>query len=172
MAARGEGAGETPRSTDRLPPGQKLAEGFPVLDLGIRPKVPGEEWSLTIDGEVECPLTLDHTAFKSLPRTESVSDFHCVTTWSTYDLKWSGVRFSEVVDRVLPLEDASFVFFTCYDGYSTNLPLGDLLAEDVLLADTLEGKPLPLNHGGPVRLVIPHLYAWMNRQEEKSDDCV
>ena len=160
MTARGKVTAETPRSTDRLPPGQKLAEGFPVLDLGIHPEVPEDEWSLTIGGDIEHPLTLDRATFTELPHTESVSDFHCVTTWSTYDLEWGGVRFSEIVDRVLPHEDAAFVFLTGYDGYSTNLALGDLLGENILLADTLNGKPLPLKHGGPLRLVVPHLYAW------------
>ncbi len=148
------------RSAERLPPGQHLTEGFPVLDLGIRPRVPLDEWRLEVSGEVEEPLTLDWAGLKALPFTEDVSDFHCVTTWSKYDCRWGGARFSELVDRVRPTGEARFVFFTSYDGYTTNTPLEPLLDDDVLLAWRFGGKPLTLEHGGPVRMVVPKLYAW------------
>jgi DMSO/TMAO reductase YedYZ molybdopterin-dependent catalytic subunit len=163
------------RSSDRLPPGQHRTEGFPVLDLGIHPKVAEDEWSLEVSGDVELPTTFDLRSFAALPRVESVSDFHCVTTWSKFDVAWGGVRFAEVIDRVLPKPGAEFVFFTGYDGYTTNLPLADLVGDDVLLADTLDGQPLPLRHGGPVRVVVPHLYAWkatkfIRKMEFRSED--
>lgn len=148
------------RSTDRLPPGQHQAKGVPVLDLGIHPKVSEEEWRLEIGGEVEAGMVLDRPAYLALPRAESVSDFHCVTTWSAFDCRWGGVLFSEIVDRVRPKEGAEFVFFTSYDGYTTNVKMADLIGEDVLLADHLNGELLSVEHGGPVRVVVPHLYAW------------
>ncbi|MCF3648280.1 sulfite oxidase-like oxidoreductase [Synoicihabitans lomoniglobus] len=148
------------RAEDRLPPGQKLTTGFPVLDLGIQPDVPLAEWTITIDGEVEQPVTLDWTAFNALPRVEDVSDFHCVTTWSKYDCRWGGVAFTELYERVKPHADAQFVYFTGYDGYSTNVPLAQCLDDDVMIATHFEGEPVSREHGGPARVIIPKLYAW------------
>ena len=148
-------------NASRVPPGQHLAkEKFPVLDLGIRPEIPLADWRLSISGLVENPQTLTWTDFQALPRVQTVSDFHCVTTWTVLDAGWDGVRFSELLDRVRPRPEAHFAFFTSYDGYTTNVPLASLLGEDVLLADTLNGDPMPVRHGGPVRVVIPQLYAW------------
>src|ERR1043166_598709 len=110
-------------SSDRLPPGQKLTEGFPGLDLGVQPEVPLDQWTLTLDGAVEKPLVLDWEAFNALPQVEDVSDFHCVTTWSKYDCRWSGVAFTTLYELVQPKPEAKFVYFTSYDGYSTNVAL-------------------------------------------------
>lgn len=148
------------RSSDRLPPGQHRAKGLPVLDLGIHPEINDDEWRLEIGGDVEEELVLNLSEFSKLPRVESTSDFHCVTTWSAFDCRWEGVLFSTLVDRVAPREGAEFVFFTSYDGYTTNVRVADLIGEDVLIADRLSGKRLSIEHGGPVRVVVPHLYAW------------
>ena len=159
QVARGVRAREL-RSEDRLPPGQKLTTNFPVLDLGIQPELPLTEWTLTIDGEVEVPTTLSWDAFNALPRAEDTSDFHCVTTWSRYDCRWSGVPFTALYELVKPTAAARFVYFTGYDGYSTNVPLEQCLDDDVLLATHFDGAPLSREHGAPVRVIIPKLYAW------------
>jgi DMSO/TMAO reductase YedYZ molybdopterin-dependent catalytic subunit len=162
-AAKQVAQGVRPRSeasTERLPPGQKLTTGFPVLDLGIQPDIPLNDWTLTLDGEVESPLTLDWATFNALPQVEDVSDFHCVTTWSKYDCRWGGVAFTELFARVQPKPDAKFVYFTSYDGYSTNLPLEQCLDDDVLVATSFNGQPVSREHGGPARFIAPKLYAW------------
>lgn len=159
MRARGVRALDRPAG-DRLPPGQRRVEDFPVLDLGIHPEVDEDEWRLEVVGRVEQELALTWAEWQRLPRVDSVSDFHCVTTWSRFDLRWGGVRFRELLDRVRPTAEAAFAFFTCYDGYTTGLALDELLGDDVLLADRLDGDPLPLRHGGRLRVVVPHLYAW------------
>jgi DMSO/TMAO reductase YedYZ molybdopterin-dependent catalytic subunit len=156
-------AGKEPRSTrseDRLPPGQKLVTNFPVLDLGLQPEVPLDQWTLKIHGKVENPVTLNWEQFLALPQFTDVSDFHCVTTWSKYDLQWQGVAFFSIVDLVRPKAEASHVFFKSYDGYSTNNPLDVCLDDDVLIAHSFDGKPLSKEHGGPARVIIPKKYAW------------
>lgn len=147
-------------SADRLPPGQKLTQGFPVLDLGIKPDIPLDAWTLTLDGAVEAPLVLDWSRFNALPQVEDVSDFHCVTTWSKFDCRWGGVAFTELYERVRPTAEARFVYFTGYDGYSTNVPLEQCLDDDVLIATHFDGAPLSQEHGGPARVIVPKLYAW------------
>ncbi len=148
------------RVEGRLPPGQKLTSGFPVLDLGVQPEIPLDQWTLTIDGLVEQPKTLNWAEFNALPQVEDVSDFHCVTTWSKYDCRWSGVAFTTLYELVHPQPEAKFVYFTGYDGYSTNVALEACLDDDVLLATHFNGEPLPREHGGPARVIIPKLYAW------------
>ena len=148
------------RSHDRLPPGQHLTTGFPILDLGVRPVVPLDKWTLEVKGLVEHPVTLNWEEFHTLPPFEDVSDFHCVTTWSKYDCRWAGVAFFTLADLVKPPPGARFVYFTSYDGYSTNVPLEHCLDDDVLVATSFDGKPVPLEHGGPARVIIPKLYAW------------
>jgi DMSO/TMAO reductase YedYZ molybdopterin-dependent catalytic subunit len=147
-------------SRDRLPPGQKLTTGFPVLDLGVQPEVPLDKWTLTLDGLVENPVRLSRAEFNALPPAEDVSDFHCVTTWSKYDCRWGGVAFTTLYELARPKPEACFVYFTGYDGYSTNVPLAACLDDDVLIATSFDGQPLPREHGGPARVIIPKLYAW------------
>lgn len=162
-AEKQKAAGVTARataSTDRLPPGQKLTTGFPVLDLGVQPEVPLEQWTLTIDGEVEKPTTLSWAQLNALPQVEDVSDFHCVTTWSKFDCRWGGVAFTTLYELVQPKPEAQFVYFTSYDDYSTNVPLAQCLDDDVLLATSFDRSPITREHGGPARVIIPKLYAW------------
>jgi DMSO/TMAO reductase YedYZ molybdopterin-dependent catalytic subunit len=147
-------------TTDRLPPGQKLTTGFPVLDLGVQPEVPLAEWSLTLDGLVETPVTLNWSQFSAQPQVTDVSDFHCVTTWSKYDCRWSGVAFTTLFELAQPKPEAKYVYFTSYDGYSTNVPLEHCLDDDVLIATQFDGAPVSREHGGPARVIIPKLYAW------------
>jgi DMSO/TMAO reductase YedYZ molybdopterin-dependent catalytic subunit len=147
-------------STDRLPPGQTLTAGFPVLDLGVKPDIPPDRWTLALDGLVEKPTVLTWAQFNALPQVEDVSDFHCVTSWSKYDCRWGGVAFTTLYELVQPKAGAGFVYFTSYDGYSTNVPLEKCLEDDVLVATLFNGQPLAREHGGPARVIIPKLYAW------------
>ncbi len=146
--------------TRRLPPGQHRTEDWPVLDLGIQPDIGRDEWRLDVDGLVENPLSWDWAAFSEQPQTELTTDIHCVTSWSRYDNLWRGVGARHLLDMVKPRPEARFVVMTSHDGYTTNLALAHFAAEDVLLVHSWEGKPLPREHGGPVRLVVPKLYFW------------
>ncbi|AEH82961.1 sulfite oxidase-like oxidoreductase [Sinorhizobium meliloti] len=146
--------------TDRLPPGQHLVRDWPVLDLGQQPHLTHETWRLDVTGLVENPLSLDWNAFQALPQSDSLSDIHCVTTWSRYDNNWHGVSTRDLLDRVMPKPEAAYVMLTSFDGYTTNLPLADFAAEDAILATAWEGAPITRAHGGPMRLVVPHLYFW------------
>lgn len=153
--------GQTARAgTDRLPPGQHETRDWPVLDLGVQPAVTLEAWRLRVFGAVEDQVTLDWAAFAALPQRDVVSDIHCVTTWSRYDNAWRGVSTMDVMALVRPLDSARFVFLTSHDGYTTNLPIGDFAAADAVLATHWQGAPIPREHGGPMRLVVPHLYFW------------
>lgn len=162
-AAKQKARGVTARasaSAERLPPGQKLTNGFPVLDLGVQPEIALSDWRLTINGLVETPVNLTWAELSALPQVEDVSDFHCVTTWSKYDCRWGGVAFTTLYELVKPRDEARYVYFTGYDGYSTNVSLERCLDDDVLIATSFDGAPLAREHGGPARVIIPKLYAW------------
>ena len=111
-------------------------------------------------GAVSNPVSFSWSEFKALARFEDVSDFHCVTTWSKFDCRWSGVAFFTLAEIVQPKPSAKYVLFTSYDGYSTNVRLEDCLDDDVLVATEFEGKPITRDHGGPARVIIPKSYAW------------
>ena len=157
--AKGETTLHEPRG-DRLPPGQYLTTKFPILDLGYKPPIKLEDFTLPVTGEVENPVTLTWDELTALPSVERTLDFHCVTRWSQYDITWTGVLFSALCDLVRPPAGARYVLQYGRDGYSTNLPMEEMLKADVLIAYGLEGGPVPLDHGGPVRTIVPHLYAW------------
>lgn len=144
----------------RLPIGQVETAKWPVLDLGIHPDVSTDAWRLTIDGAVGNELNLDWNRLMSLEQVNDIQDFHCVTTWSRCDLDFTGVRLSTVLALAEPLESATHLMCHAYDGYTTNLSLIEALKDDVLLVHTWDGHPLPREHGGPVRVVTPQLYAW------------
>jgi DMSO/TMAO reductase YedYZ molybdopterin-dependent catalytic subunit len=151
----------------QLPVGQHEVRNWPVLDLGDMPDVPLDRWHLEIGGLVDNPVTLSWADFLALPQADDVSDFHCVTTWSRFDNHWRGVRFKTLAELVVPQEDARHVLCTGYDHqpgtqipYTTNLSLARACEDDVLLVHTWEGQPLPREHGGPVRMITPKLYAW------------
>lgn len=145
---------------ERLPPGQRLVRDWPVLDLGLQPAVALERWSLTVDGLVENPLNWTWNDFLDRPQVEYVSDIHCVTAWSRYDNRWTGVSAAHLLATVRPKPEAAHVVFHAYDGYTTNVALDVFAAPDVLLAHSWEGSPLTRAHGGPVRVVIPQFYFW------------
>jgi DMSO/TMAO reductase YedYZ molybdopterin-dependent catalytic subunit len=144
----------------RLPPGQRLVRDWPVLDLGTQPHVTSAKFRLDIDGAVRRPLSLRWDEYLALPRTELVSDIHCVTQWSRYDNRWSGVAARTLLTMVEPKEEARHVVFHAHDGYTTNVRLEDFDQPDVLFADTWSGAALSPEHGGPLRVVIPRLYFW------------
>lgn len=153
--------GKVARSGDeRLPPGQHLVRDWPILDLGMTPQVSEQSFRLDITGAVEHPASWSFAQFKELPQSDFVTDIHCVTTWSRYDNRWDGVSARDLLDIVHPRAEARFVELHSSDGYTTNLTLADFAAEDAILAHSWEGKPLTRDHGGPVRLVVPHLYFW------------
>jgi DMSO/TMAO reductase YedYZ molybdopterin-dependent catalytic subunit len=159
------------------PPGQNVFEKreWPVLDLGETPDVAPERWRLTVDGAVESPLTLSFADLLALPETHDASDFHCVTGWSVMDLAFTGVRLETVLALARPRADARHLMAHAHDGYSTNLPLEEAVKPDVLLVHAVEGKPLAKEHGGPVRVVVPQLWAWkgakwVNRLELMTHD--
>ncbi len=151
----------------KLPVGQREVRNWPVLDLGNQPVIAPEAWTLTVDGLVDAPRVYTWADFMALPQVEDESDFHCVTTWSRMDNHWKGVRFSDIAKDAQVRPEARYVFVTAYDHapgsdipYTTNLPLEEAMQPDVLLVHTWEGKPLPREHGGPVRMITPQLYAW------------
>ncbi|MFN0068567.1 MAG: molybdopterin-dependent oxidoreductase, partial [Limisphaerales bacterium] len=118
------------------------------------------EWRLKIHGHVENPVTLTWDGFMALPQFRDTSDLHCVTTWSQYDMAWEGVSFFSLAELVRPKPEAAHVFFKACDGYTTNNPLDALMDDDVLLAHSWNGRPLPKAHGGPARMIVPKRYAW------------
>lgn len=144
----------------RLPPGQHLVQNWPVLDLGVQPQIRLDTWRLELRGLVENQLTLSWASFLALNQSRKVSDIHCVTTWSRYDNEWQGVSTRDLLDEAMPRPEATHVLLSSYDGYTANLPLMDFAAEDAILATHWEGEPLTVEHGGPMRLVVPHLYFW------------
>lgn len=143
----------------RVPPGQSVTEGFPVLTYGPTPRISPGEVEVRIFGLVQ-EKTLSWQDLMALPQTTLMKDFHCVTHWSKLDVTWTGVLTTDLITHLRPFENATHVMFHCYGGYTTNLALDDFLAEGCMLAHTLEGKPIPVEHGGPLRTLIPHLYAW------------
>ncbi len=145
---------------DRLPPGQHLVETWPVLDLGYKPDIPLSEWTLTVNGFVANPITWTWEQFLAEATFKSVSDFHCVTSWSRFDNEWEGVSFKRLIEVVKPLSLAKYVLFKAHDDYTTNLPLEACDDDDVLLAYTWNGQLLTKEHGGPVRMIVPKRYAW------------
>lgn len=144
----------------RLPPGQHLTRDWPVLDLGVVPPVSRERWRLDVYGAVADPLFWTFADFMARKQSQFVSDIHCVTTWSRYDNQWDGLATRDLLAACQPCDEARFVMLHCSDGYTANLPLDDFAAEDALLAHSWSGQPLTDEHGGPVRLVVPHLYFW------------
>src|SRR5258706_13484562 len=149
-------AGDNPR----IPPGQKEVHDFPVLDLGLEPEVSPSSWNLRVFGLVEEELEYTWKTFNELPQVDLTTDFHCVTRWSQLGMNWRGVPAREIIMRARPLEKAGFVTLHSADEYTTNLPLEALLDDDVIIAHSVFGKPLPSEHGGPVRVVLAKRSAW------------
>jgi DMSO/TMAO reductase YedYZ molybdopterin-dependent catalytic subunit len=146
----------------RIPPGQSRTRKWPVLDAGGPPRIDPGAWKLSVHGMVGEPVEWNWREFTQLPRVRVFADFHCVTRWSRLGNVWEGVSTREIMARAGgPRPEAAFVLAHGYDeGFSTNVPLDDFLAEDALVAITHDGEPLSEDHGGPARLIVPRLYAW------------
>lgn len=151
------GAGE---AAGRVPPGQSLTGKFPVLTYGPTPRVATADWRFRVWGLVEAEQEWDWASFLALGERSQVCDLHCVTRWSKLDTQWTGVPFDALWRQIRPQPAATHAMLHCYGGYTTNLPLGALLDEDVLFAHGYDGRPLPAEHGGPMRLLVPKLYLW------------
>ncbi|MGC5249412.1 sulfite oxidase-like oxidoreductase [Gordonia sp. DT219] len=151
--------GRRDRQADRLPPGQYSTVDFPVLSAEPTPVLPLDKWRLTIQSAEHRAHSLDWAQFSALPHQDITTDIHCVTRWSKFDTRWRGVSFDDLLVS-LPFEPGAFVMAHCYGGYTTNVPLADLVDGQGWLADTFDGEPLAPEHGGPVRLLVPHLYFW------------
>ncbi|PWT93449.1 MAG: sulfite oxidase-like oxidoreductase [Acidobacteria bacterium] len=144
----------------RLPPGQSLTIKWPVLHYAGVPKFDPAKWDFKIYGLVEEPVRWNYQQFMALPRVQIKSDIHCVTRWSKLDNVWEGVAFKEVMKHVRLKPEANFVMFHDEQGYTANVPLADLMRDDVLFADKNNGENISPDHGWPLRLVVPHLYFW------------
>ncbi|MEP7272097.1 MAG: sulfite oxidase-like oxidoreductase [Acidobacteriota bacterium] len=149
------------RLRDRVPPGQSRTRVWPVLDAFGPPEVDTTNWRLEVGGLVETPAMLDWREFMALPQSRVFSDFHCVTRWSRLGNLWEGVSTRVIATEFGVQSEAKFVILHALDhGWTTNLPLSMFLAEDSLLASMHDGQPISHEHGGPLRAVIPQLYAW------------
>jgi DMSO/TMAO reductase YedYZ molybdopterin-dependent catalytic subunit len=145
---------------DRLPPGQKVVENWPILTYGGTPRIDTRDWKLRVFGLVEKDVELTWDQLQALPQTKVHCDIHCVTSWSRMDNDFEGVRFLDLLAQVTPKPNATAVMAHCYGGYTTNVLLSDLTRDNVLLATGHDGAPIPTEHGGPCRLMLPHLYFW------------
>jgi DMSO/TMAO reductase YedYZ molybdopterin-dependent catalytic subunit len=144
---------------DRVPPGQYLAKGFPVLTYGETPQIKTDDWLFKVWGLVEAK-TFSWSDFMNLPQQDFTADFHCVTRWSKLDVQWTGIKVTDFLKAINLDSQATHVLQHCYGGYTTNLSLEDFIRPENFFAHTLNGEPLPAEHGGPMRLIVPHLYAW------------
>ena len=159
----------------RLPKGQYLTDRFPVLHVGDVPTYADGEWDLTINGLVDQPFTITLDELKAMPAATLTFDIHCVTKWSKFDTTWTGVRVRDLFERAGVQRRAKFVMEHAEYGYTTNLPLADIMTDEAIVAYAFEGEEIEPIHGGPVRIVVPHLYFWKSAKwvrslELRSDD--
>lgn len=155
------------KSENRLPPGQALTQKFPVLHYGTVPRVNLSTWDFRIFGLVEEEKRWTWEQFNQLPRTQVTMDIHCVTRWSKFDTMWEGISLKTLIQEklIVPKPEAKFVIQHCEQGFTTNLPLEAMLLDNVLLATHYDGKPLELDHGYPLRVVIG---SFADRSENKT----
>lgn len=146
--------------SERIPPGQVVTDRFPILHEGEVPQYDMAKWDLHIFGEIEQELRLSYEDILAMPQTKVQVDIHCVTRWSKLDTTWQGVLFRDLLDRVKVKPEAKYVMIHADQNYETNVPLADLIGDDILLASYYDDKPMTPIHGWPLRLVVPHLYFW------------
>ena len=144
----------------RLPPGQSPTLKWPVLSVGSTTHVDRTSWLLSVDGAVEQPYVLDWRRLMEAPYTDWTGDIHCVTRWSKFGMRWRGVSVATLLEHAHSRPGATHVLAHSYGGYTTNLPLDDVLSHPALIAYEVDGEPLEPDHGGPARLLVPHLYFW------------
>ena len=162
-------------SAGRMPPGQYLTDGFPVLSAGATPQVPLDTWEFTVTGLVKAPIRWSWQEFTALPSRDWTVDISCVTTWTKLDTRWHGVSLDDVLGAAEIEPRARFITAHSYGGYTTNLPMTDLLNNQAFVAWQYDDAPLEPAHGGPARLVVPHLYfwksaKWVNGLQLREDD--
>jgi DMSO/TMAO reductase YedYZ molybdopterin-dependent catalytic subunit len=161
MVTRGFwGRRSAPENRHRIPPGQHQEFDFPVLSAGPTPRVRLEDWTFTLKAGVRPIKRWSWAEFNALPRTTMTRDIHCVTTWTKLDTKWEGVLIEDILRDAAFVPTTEFVLAHCVDGYSTNVPLADLIDGKSMIALLYDGAPLEPDHGGPARLLVPHLYFW------------
>jgi DMSO/TMAO reductase YedYZ molybdopterin-dependent catalytic subunit len=153
---RGRSRSDAP--ADRVPPGQYVTEDFPVLSAGPTPHTPIDTWTFTINGAIDEPLSWTWDEFRALPSEQVTKDIHCVTKWSKLDTQWEGVSIDTLLGGIET--EADYVLAFCDGGYTTNLPLEDVTGGKAWVAFGYGGEPLDPEHGGPARLLVPHLYFW------------
>ncbi|HEX6383675.1 MAG TPA: sulfite oxidase-like oxidoreductase [Anaerolineae bacterium] len=149
-----------PDAANRVPPGQYVVRDFPVLSAGPTPRTPLDQWTFTIEGLVGEPASWSWQEFQQLPSQTFVVDIHCVTKWSKLDTQWEGVSVDTLFEHVELDPRAMFVIAFCDGGYTTNMPLTDVINGQAFVAYNYNDRPLAPEHGGPARLVVPHLYFW------------
>ena len=149
-----------PAIAERIPPGQYLTEKFPVLHYGSTPRTDLAKWDFKVFGLVDSPFRITWDEFTALPRKQVLTDIHCVTRWSKLDTAWEGVAIQTILEMAGVRPEATHVIAHCEQGYTTNMPRSVLDDDDVLLADTFAGAPLELDHGWPLRLLVPKKYFW------------
>jgi DMSO/TMAO reductase YedYZ molybdopterin-dependent catalytic subunit len=161
MATRGFFGKRPPTDVaDRLPPGQSLTHDFPVLSAGPTPSIVPSDWTFTLKVGPKPVFKWTWQEFNALPQTEMTRDIHCVTTWSKFDTPWRGVLIDDLLAAAGLTAPTDFTLAHSVDGYSTNVPVKDLVGGKAMVATHYEGKPLAPDHGGPARLLVPHLYFW------------
>jgi DMSO/TMAO reductase YedYZ molybdopterin-dependent catalytic subunit len=141
-----------------VPPGQFVTHEFPILSAGPTPRASLPGWDFQVRGAIDRPRRWTWEEFQALPRQEITADIHCVTKWSKLDTRWSGVALDVLLTDIDP--QAAFVIAFCDGGYTTNLPLADVMGGKAWVVDTYDGQPLSPEHGGPARLLVPHRYFW------------
>ncbi|HEV7990612.1 MAG TPA: sulfite oxidase-like oxidoreductase [Gemmatimonadaceae bacterium] len=161
MTTRGfTGRRPTDETARRLPPGQYREEGFPVLAKGPTPRIDLSSWSFTINDGPRPLVRWSWAEFSALPRTSVQKDIHCVTKWSKFDTRWDGVSIDDLFTAAGITPPTPYLLALSYDGYDTNVPVADLVGGKAMIATHFDGEPIDPEHGGPARLLVPHLYFW------------
>ncbi len=161
MATRGFFGRERGERDERLPPGQYDTGGsWPVLTAEVTPDLSTDDWTFRIEGAVDTPTTWTWDELHALPESTYEGAIHCVTTWSKFDMTWKGVSVDTLLEAVGVRPEAQFAVVFCHTAYTTNLPLADLTDGKAWVAWEADGEPLDRQHGGPARLLVPHLYFW------------
>ena len=162
MVTRGFTGRQQPADVgDRIPPGQHVVDDFPILSAGPTPRIDLDQWRFTLKVGPKTLITWSWAEFNALPQTKVTRDIHCVTTWSKLNTSWEGVLIDDILaEAEIEPPTTGFLLAHSYGGYSTNLPMADLTGDLAMVALRYEGKPLEPDHGGPARLLVPHLYFW------------